>query len=242
MKRQLAGWALAAALWAAPASAQEFWEKKPWTEWNKDQCLKVLRDSPWGKTFTISTVKQDRFGQPTKGESRQSEQRIHYYAQLRSALPVRQAVVRLAQITGKYEKMSASDRKAFDASADRYLNAQYSDIIVHVDYESDVDFFDKDLAAHWQTRQGQEAINNNAYLTTSQGVRVAPRDFKTERGAGRAFEYIFPREVNGQPIVTASVESIRIEFPNPQIRDLNDTRTTFEFKTEKMKYKGAIIY
>lgn len=227
---------------AAPAMGQEFWEKKPYTEWSKEQCLKLLRDSPWAKTFTITYGKVDQFGQPTKGEARQTEQKISYYAQLRSALPVRQAVVRLAQIQNKYDKMSESARKDFDASTARYLRAQYAEIIVHVDYESSVEFFDRDLAAHWQSRPPSEAINNNVYLTTSRGSRVIPTTFKVEPGSGRAFEFNFPREINGEPIVTANVESIRVEFPNPKIRELDDQRTTFEFKTSKMKYKGAVIY
>lgn len=227
---------------ATPALGQEFWEKKPYTEWSKDQCRKLLRDSPWAKTFTITYGKVDQFGQPTKGEARQTEQKISYYAQLRSALPVRQAVVRLAQIENKYDKMGDADRKNFDASTARYLGAQYSDIIVHVDYETSVEFFDRDLAAHWQSRPLGEAINNNVYLVTSAGIRVTPTNFKVEHGAGRAFEFMFPREVNGEPLVTANVETIRIEFPNPKIRELDDQRTTFEFKTSKMKYKGAVIY
>ena len=227
---------------AVPALGQEFWEKKPYTEWTKEQCLKMLRDSPWAKTFTITYGKVDQFGQPTKGEARQTEQKIFYYAQLRSALPVRQAVVRLAQLTNRYDKMGEADRRNFDASTARYLGAQYPEIIVHVDYATDVEFFDRDLALHWQSRPPGEAINNNAYLTTSQGTRVTPTNFKVEHGAGRAFEYIFPRERNGEPLITASVESIRIEFPNPKIRELDDQRTTFEFKTNKMKYQGQIIY
>ena len=234
---------LAMALLAGiPARAQEFWEKKPYTEWSKQECERLLRDSPWAKTFTISAVRQDRFGQPTKGESRQTEQRIFYYAQLRSALPVRQAVVRLSQIEGKYDKMSTADKQAFDQSANRYLNAQYPEIVVHIDYSSDVEFFDKELANHWQSRQPQEMINSNVYLTTSRGTRVSPISFTAPRGAARAFEFVFPRLHNGEPLITANVESIRIEFPNPQIRELNDQRTTFEFRTDKMKYKGAIIY
>lgn len=241
MKKLLINIALILAL-AAPASAQEFWEKKPYTEWSKDQCLKLLRDSPWAKTFTITYGKVDQFGQPTKGEARQTEQKISYYAQLRSALPVRQAVVRLAQIQNKYEKMNAADRKNFDASIARYLGAQYSDIIVHIDYETNVEFFDRDLAEHWQSRTPGEIINNNVYLTTSSGTRVTPSNFKVDRGAGRAFEFVFPRETNGEPLVTANIESIRVEFPNPKIRELDDQRTTFEFKTSKMKYKGEVIY
>jgi hypothetical protein len=229
-------------LLAVPAQGQEFWEKLPYQEWTREQCLKMLRDSPWSKTFTISTVKQDRFGQPTKGESRQTEQHVYYYAQLRSALPVRQAVVRQAQIEEKYEKMNDAERRAFDVSADRYLRAQYDDIIVHVDYASDVEFFERDLAVHWQTRPPGEILNASVYLTTSRGARIAPKDFKTERGSGRAFEFIFPREVNGEPLVTADVTSIRVEFPNPQIRDLNDQRTAFEFRVDKMKFRGATVY
>lgn len=233
---------VAALLLQMPAAAQEFWEKKPFTEWTKDQCLKVLHDSPWAKTFTISTVKQDRFGQPTKGETRQTEQRIFYHAQLRSALPVRQAVVRLSQIENHYDKMKDAEKKAFDSSAERYLNSVYPDIIVHVDYESDVEFYDKELANHWQTRQPKEMINSSVYLTTSDGKRIPPTNFKTEKGAGRAFEFMFPREIDGMPVVAANVESFRVEFPNPQVRDLNDPRTTFEFRMDRMKYKGQLVF
>ena len=241
MRKLLANLALLLAM-ATPAMGQEFWEKRPYTEWSKEQCLKLLHDSPWAKTFTITYGKVDQFGQPTKGEARQTEQKIFYYAQLRSALPVRQAVVRLAQIQNRYDKMSVADRRDFDASTARFLGAQYDTIIVHVDYETDVEFFDRDLAAYWQGRTPGEAINDSVYLTTSQGTRVTPKDFKVQHGAARAFEYTFPREVNGEPFVTASVESIRLEFPNPKIRELDDQRTTFEFRTSKMKYKGEVIY
>jgi hypothetical protein len=35
---------------AAPAPAQDFWKKKPYTEWSEKECRRLLEDSPWAKT------------------------------------------------------------------------------------------------------------------------------------------------------------------------------------------------
>lgn len=226
---------------AASAVAQEFWERKPYSEWNKDQCKKLLQDSPWSKTFGIASVQQDRFGQPTSGEGRQTEQRINYYIQLRAALPVRQAVVRAAMIQNKYEKMDEAQKKAVDVSAERYINAQSPYIIVHVEYETDVQFFDRALAEYWQ-QWPEGTMPANVYLTTSSGKRLTPVNWKYERGGGRAFEFYFPREVNGEPTITTDDKHFTVEFPNPKVRDLNDPRAFVQFKLDKMKHKGELIY
>jgi hypothetical protein len=234
--------ALLALAGAGPAGAQEFWEKKPHTEWNKDQCKKLLRDSPWSRTFGIASVQQDQFGQPTSGEGRQTEQRINYYVQLRGALPVRQAVARAAMIENKYDKMSEEQKKVFDASIERYLNSHSPHIIVHVEYETDVAFFDRALAQYWQTSFPEGTMPAGVYLTTSKGKRVTPINWKYETGGGRAFEFYFPREVDGEALIGPDVKTFSVEFPNPRIRDLRDPRAFVEFKTEKMKYKGELIY
>ncbi len=35
------------------AAEKEFWEAKPHTEWNEDEVAKLLKDSPWSKSFDV---------------------------------------------------------------------------------------------------------------------------------------------------------------------------------------------
>lgn len=65
------------------------------------------------------------------------------------ALPVRQAVVRSAQIQNKYEQMNPDQKKAFDASADRYLNAPMDTIVGHVLYGCNVQIYEREMARVW---------------------------------------------------------------------------------------------
>lgn len=234
--------AVAVLLLAGPAYSQDFWEKKPYLEWNKDQCNKLLRDSPWSKTFAIANVKADSFGQPTGGEGRgETEQKISYYVQLRGALPVRQAVVRSALILNKYEKMSDEQKKVIDQNSERYLNSSAPYLIVHVEYETNVQYFDRALAEYWQSWP-EGTMPANVYLTTSSGKRIAPVNWKYERGGGRAFEFYFPREVDGAPVISAEDKTFSIEFPNPSIRELSDRRAFVQYKLDKMKYQGQLMY
>ncbi len=230
-------------IFAGSACAQDFWEKKSYKEWNKDQCTKVLRDSPWARTFAIANIREDQFGQPagSEGGRGETEQKISYYIQLRGALPVRQAVVQAAMIQNKYDKMSAEQKKVVDENADRYINSQPRYLIVHVEYETNVQFFDRALAEYWQSWP-EGSMPANVYLTTSSGKRITPVNWKYERGGGRAFEFFFPREIDGDPLFTDADKTFSIEFPNPRIQGLNDRRAFVQFKLDKMKYKGELMF
>lgn len=231
-----------ALLFASALSAQPFWEKKPFTEWSKSECQKVLQDSPWAKRFVITHIQEDRFGQSTAGEGRQVEQRITYTAQLRGALPVRQAVVRLAQIQNKYDKLSANDKKIFDQSAEAYLAGDTANhIIVHVEFESNVQFFEQALVQYWHSFSSG-VMPAEVWLITASGKRIGAYSWKIPPGGAAEFEFFFPREVDGKPVISPEDKKIYFEFPNPRVRELSDTRARFEFQIEKMKYKGELIY
>lgn len=102
---------------------------KPFNQWSKSEANKILNDSPWVKTREIRVaVKQGKRHVAGMTASSVEEQRANkaelgganapvdfkVTLRLRSALPVRQALVRLRQIEAKYDSMSASDRAAFD--------------------------------------------------------------------------------------------------------------------------------
>lgn len=266
-------WVLAALLvFAAAAYADEFWENKPYTEWTLDQCKRLLEGGPWASHSGAADVQNTAFssggggtGSIRASASTAAERRISYFAQLRSALPVRQAVVRRSMIENKYEKMSEADRKAFDKSAAAYLAQGFADEIVFVvEYSSNVDDVDRELARHWQGFPSG-VFPPNTYLVGHDGVRITPTRFTADSGAGRSFQVAFPRIVNGEPIITPVTKSLILEIPAPTFppvtqggigrdpsslgrsgdtasRGLKESRLFFEFKPEKMAYKGKLAF
>ena len=244
---------LVVSLCAASASAQ-VWAKKEWKTWSKDDCRKILEDSPWARKEQLGEVVQNAFGQSTQGTGRETEQFIYYVIQFRSALPVRQAFVRLMQIERKYDKMSAEDRKAFDASAGSFLAGKYEDsIVINVSYGSNVDKYARELKRIWQG-YSELAPPQDITLTTSKGTRVKPLRIVSAPGGAMEFNLIFPRLIDGEPFITSNLKSVGIEFPHPDIEKieagkdtesekLTATRRIYtEFKVDKMVVNGQIIY
>jgi hypothetical protein len=89
----------------ASVSAQSLWEK-PYEQWTKDDIIKIASDSPWAQVVQTS---------PTTGDRIPLAYVPGVTVRLRSALPIRQALVRLKQLEAKYDKMSEQNRADFDA-------------------------------------------------------------------------------------------------------------------------------
>lgn len=105
---------------------------KSYLEWSKGEAEKILNQSPWAITQEVriryaGEARPVAGGpSPTSGSTHRSDQNtissggaeapvdFQFTLRLRSALPVRQALVRLKQIDAKYDKMSEKERAAFD--------------------------------------------------------------------------------------------------------------------------------
>jgi hypothetical protein len=107
--------------------AADFWQSKPYTEWSDKELQKVLTNSPWAKSFTVS-VPAAGGGDPgapapiSEGRDRReggggggggvapegvAAQSPTFFARWQSALPVKQAFVRL-----KYGEKAATSAEA----------------------------------------------------------------------------------------------------------------------------------
>lgn len=248
---------LVALLCAGAAGAQGFWEKKEWKSWSKEECRKLLEDSPWAQKWSRGDVSTDRFGQPTSGTGRVTEPQVYYFVQLRSALPVRQAFIRSVQLQNGYDKMSPEQKKQFDASADSYLARKYDDVIVvHITYGSNVEIYAKEMKRIWQG-YAPDAPPHNITMITSTGTRVLPLKLMNAPGGAQEFELIFPRVVNGEQILTSTVKSVAVEFPHPDLEQMAvraDPQATssekvtaaaqvnVNFKVERMVVRGQVVY
>jgi hypothetical protein len=219
--------------------AADFWEKKDYKEWTQKECTKLLQDSPWAKKLELTNVSvMDNQSNRTSTDGMQPY--IRYWIQFRSALPVRQAIVRQNQIASKYETLSAEQKQAFDKQAEALLGAFPGDsVVVFVQYETNDRNRDQELARWWQSKT-TEALKTQVYLSGKKD-KIPMARFVVGQGAERWFQFIFPKEVDGKPAITLEDKSIKLEFAYPAM-GFGSGQAFQEFKIEKMIYKGNIAY
>ena len=220
------------------------WKEKPYTEWSEKECRKLLQDSPWAKHYTDVGVIIELAG-PGQIDSiervRESNPNMVYQVRFLSALPIRQAMVRLQQINADYDKMSPEQRQAFDQKAEAILNMPFRDtVVLLVDYGSNADLYDKEMARYWQ-RQSTETLKNLVFLRGHRGEEVPLLDYAAEPGAGRTFQLLFPREQEGRPLLRPDSKWLRLDFPALTLGG-GQVRAFVEFKVKRMLIEGEVMY
>jgi hypothetical protein len=225
--------------------ADDFWVKKDWTKWSKDDVNKMLQDSPWSKKWgkgevqlsaTLPSQSQTNpqnegrgnpsgtLGSPIgttgtgqEGAGGDNNLEIHYFIELQSALPVRQAMIRRAQFNTNYDKMDADHKKAFDTQVQSLLGATYTDVIdVRVSYGSAQQAFERQLATYWKAIP-EDALPVDVYLINEKGDHIPPVKFVSPKNAEYSFEMYFPRMQNNEPVIRENDKSFSVQFPHPPI-------------------------
>ncbi|MGH9961434.1 MAG: hypothetical protein ACREBC_30615 [Pyrinomonadaceae bacterium] len=262
MKNRRALLMLVLALWSLAATqGGEFWQKKPYQKWSEQECRKLLSDSPWARSHTLSQTfiqpvqspgppredvgsarSSDPFARNDAGRAHQARPMLQYQAQFRSALPIRQAIVRLSQINSKYDDMKPEQKQAFDQNAEAFLSKRFPDtLVLYVSYSSNVQVDDREMARHWGS-QTTETLKNFVFLILPGGNKIPLSGYAVSQGASREFQFVFPRTFEGRPLVSAQDQALQLEFPHPKIRDQKESRVLISFKAEKMLIDGEVVY
>ncbi len=82
---------------------QDFWRSKSYLEWSRDEIIRLISESPWAQVREVEADTTNAGGTLPSVTIR-----------LRSALPIRQALVRLRQIEERYDQMNSQQRTEFD--------------------------------------------------------------------------------------------------------------------------------
>jgi hypothetical protein len=200
-----------AMLVALTANATDFWLTKDWHQWTKDECATILNDSPW-----------------TRIEG-------NYYAQLRSSLPIREAIVRQLEIAQQYDQKTAAQQKAFDDAAGTILRANYDKtILVHL-------YFSKDSPGPQVLRNLQPTI------VTEDGQQITPTQTDADPMTPNAVDFYFPRLINGAPAIKPTQKQFSFQFQIPQLQAAQEAfirpqRVTINFDLTKMLVNGKPNY
>ena len=232
-------------LFAGVVMAKDFWETKPFDQWSQKECQKMLADSPWAKELELVGRSVEMMASSAAATDSRAPY-IKYTAQLRSATPVRQAVVRQMQIVNKYDSLPDDQKQAFNQNTESFLIGPSSEfVVVNIQYESNILDNSRDLNRYWET-QTTDVLKNSVYLSGSKGVKVPLSQFVSGAGGSQEFQFFFPREVDGKEILQPGDKALQLEFAYPVIKyqgyDLGDGRAFIEFKADKIKINNELIY
>jgi hypothetical protein len=228
-------------------------QEKPWTEWSKAEAEKVLNHSGWGQTQTETDTSEMVYsptappGTVPSTATRADRQAVNsnrvnqgalnqatsvsYHVRLLSARPVRQAFMRVIELT-----QTKRDQELLDGLRS-FVDRDFSSfIVVAVTFDSpDGRFSGPALQAFSSANLGM--LKNKTYLERKDGKRVFLMQYRPPINDGIGAKFIFPRIVDETKFLNAGSGSVRfVSEVNNQIK-LNVT-----FKTAEMIYKGQLEY
>ena len=242
----------------SPAFGQKFLTK-PYTEWSLDEAKKVTTDFPWSSTY------QSERGQDAAAQLQQAREQADtrlsgsergnlgaspgfepIRIQLFSALPVRQALVRLQQLEAGYDKMSAEEKAKFDARKAGFLECKICNDYYVV------------MLTKWKTKEATvshgifqtlklEDVKGKIWLENDKGQRREINEFTPAKSETDASIFFFKRTDDaGTPLFTPSDKLIKFMFSN-ELRDNKNEYSAliprlFEFKVSKMVVDGKLQF
>jgi hypothetical protein len=158
---------------------------------------------------------------------------ISYQVQLRSALPMRQAVARKSQLDANYDSMPPERRSALDGKINDYLSQRFDDVVVvQVAYTSNVPSYFSDVRRHWRA-QTVETVKGSLFLNVA-GKKYEAITFLSGEGI---FQVTFERSKD-----LASNSNFSLEFQNPQTGVIAEQRVLVQFSPKEMAFDGAIAF
>jgi hypothetical protein len=229
-------------------NSQKVWEKKPYAEWTLAEVLRILTDSPWAQTAFETT----RFSYNVPGQSYSATIR------LRSALPVRQALVRQRQLAVNYDKFNAADRARFDAETSEVLKCADC-----------MKYYIVTLASLLPAGSPPVTLSDNVTLTGNLGIDIGValerkslndlkayvhlRNDKGERremvgfiapaGRGKEAMFVFRRfDEHGRPLITTDNKKFYFEIDKEVFREVGGPLKKFTFEVSKLVQNGQVNF
>jgi hypothetical protein len=208
--------------------------QEPFFRWSMDRAVEVLNTSPWAKQQTFTQIVSGQ------GSGRSGEKEIYntFYVRFLSALPIREAYARIQQIHYGYDDMDLEKRAQFEKDQRANIEMGGSQwIVVSVAFRSNDPNEESDVRRFFQS-ETVETLRTKAFLSTPTCSQVQVSAYFPPREESVGAKFVFPRVVDGIPVVTEDCNAVTFElidvpgaYPNLQ--------ATFSVKS--MVIDGEII-
>lgn len=220
------------------AAAEDFWVKKDWKKWTSSDCKKLLESSPWAVRKLVENESNvNRLPSAANGANadtalNKDAGEVNYIVQVRSAAPIRHALIREQQLERQYEKMSDAAKKEFDAQMDQLYSNRQDVIILHVKYSGTREQLAFDISKSWKSIPA-DTVPADMNLLASNGSRATPIIFSPDPDGGDGFLLTYPRNMLGE-----GFKSFKLQIPHPALGDFGASKVYVEFKLDKMTFEG----
>lgn len=236
----------------------EKWMDEPYGKWDQDQVSELLNKSAWAQTKALRGQaaargsrgggRGGRGGQNTGGWEGSGAgatpgtdvAEFNFTARFFSAQPIREAYLRMLQIMNHYDTLPADRQQAFDQKVDSLLHPDFGQqVVITLSYTINDPVEMRDLN-EWFGTQTTDTLKQNAYLyTPSAGQLGLVKYFPPDQGGGLGARFVFPRSLNGEPVLHP--EPGRIRFQLSRLPHIDQTMY-IDFKPQDMTYKGQFSY
>jgi len=235
--------------------AQSVWTAKPFTQWSRSDAENILNNSPWSTQQEVR-VQFEKEKQTAAGSysgvssaaavSSQTEVMSDlpvdfiFTLRLRSALPVRQALVRLKQLESDSRKLSKKDLETFDAQIKGLLEcpACAGNYVVTLSSKS-VNRPGAD--AVYTTFKGGRLpdLQRFVFLANERGERRGLVHFVAPKVPGDDAIFFFPRlDEKGAPLLTPENKQLLITLSDKQVNSVSN----FKIDVSKLVMNGKVEF
>ena|SRR2546426_3227124 len=243
--------------------AQDSVVSKPIEQWSKQDAEKILNNSPWvaiqevrikyaGQTRPVAGGPQPTLGAESSPSYVRTDQNtissagaeapvdFQFTLRLRSALPIRQALVRLKQLEAKHDQMSEKDRAAFDAKMKGLLEcpACNQNYVLTLSSKSKQN---PGADAVFSLYKGGrlDDLQRYVYIANDRGERRALVHFVPPRVPGDEATFFFPRlDDKGMPLITDSTKELTFNLSDNEVNAV----TNFKIDVSKLKMNGKVEF
>jgi hypothetical protein len=173
-----------------------------------DKAVQMLNASPWARQETFTRV----ISGVGSGISGEKEIYNTFYIRFLSARPIREAYARVQQINHGYDRMHVEEKKRFEKVQSRSLDMDVSRwIVVSVGYRSNDPNEESSLRRFFQSETAK-TLKNKAYLSTPSFPQLEISEYFPPREESVGAKLVFPREVNGVPILSKDSGNVTFEL------------------------------
>lgn len=235
--------------------------EKPFQKWSKEEATKLLTDSPWVRTYQsaegIAAASQAQIGREQAdqriyrdtygGSSSRTLAPIPVVMRLHSALPVRQALVRLRQIQAGYDKMDEKDRIEFDKTTAGFLNCLICQKFYVISVTRFLDSSRQSVEEGVFQRMQLEQLKGNMWLLNDKGERRELVQFNPPKSASdMAILYFARLDDKGNPFLTAASKKFEFVIDGAFLNSSNPYAAwlprRLEFDVSKMRDSDKIVF
>ncbi len=218
------------------------WTKKPYTDWSMADVERILSNSPWAQT----QIESQSINYDVPANS--------YLAivRLRSALPIRQALLREKQIQMNYQKFSAADKLRFDKETeqfvqcpdcvDYYIVTVGSPTFANTAAGQKPGFVSFDVLAPLRHLTLAD-IESSVFLENDKGERRSVVRFIPPKGEHEEAMFVFPRkDSQGRTLITANNKAFYFKIEERLFKGTPMPLKPLKFDIQKLTQNGEIVF